>query len=186
MQWINSLFHYICGQSRCFEINSTALPVCQRCLGLYVGSAITGIYLLLTRIWHRGLPSISMILLHIILLITAMAGGLHIIDIGPIWRLFCGVCTGHVILLWLVSALVNLFHLSYSRDLQNDNWSSCDKIWYLVHLAVMCIFIMSFTVLKFLGWYFWTVVVVLGVLFLLGVLFCLTCLFLRILITKKL
>jgi uncharacterized membrane protein len=168
MELISNIFHYICGQGRCFEIDGEVLPVCQRCFGLYAGAALTGMYLLLTRAWRRGLPNAAVVLLHSCLLIAALVGGLGVIDPGPMWRLLCGVWTGHVIMIWLIGASVHLYHLAHCRNPKIYAWRRRDQIEGLICAAVVSAFALSFTALDFLGWYFWTMVTTIGALFILG------------------
>ncbi|MBN1845258.1 MAG: DUF2085 domain-containing protein [Sedimentisphaerales bacterium] len=111
MNGISELVSHLCGRGRCFVIDGQALGVCQRCLGLYVAAALTGGYLLAGRIWRRGLPSRPVAWVHIALLLVALAGGVHWLDLGPRWRLLCGLWTGHVITFWLVAGGFHLLAL---------------------------------------------------------------------------
>jgi hypothetical protein len=65
METAEQIFSFVCGQSRSFIADGAALPVCQRCLGLYLGAALTALWLLGTGIWRRGLPSWSVFLLNL-------------------------------------------------------------------------------------------------------------------------
>ena len=116
MENLTEIFSYICGRNRCFVIDGAALPVCQRCLGLYTGAFFTLVWLILTRTCRRGLSSRSITLLHIAMILTAMAGGIHLLDTGPRWRLLCGLWTGHVITLWLLGDA--LWELTRDLDIQ--------------------------------------------------------------------
>ena len=102
METLTAAFAYVCGQARCFVIDGVPLPVCQRCAGLYVGAFVTGVWLLLSRAARRGLPAYGVVCAQALALLVALAGGLHVLDSGPTWRLLCGLWTGHVALLWLV------------------------------------------------------------------------------------
>ena len=105
---LTDLGAWLCGQSRCLVVDGLPLPLCQRCLGLYLGGGITVLWLLGSGVWRRGLPSFRVGLLQSLALIVAMVGGLHLLDTGPRWRLVCGLWTGHVALVWLVSAATHL------------------------------------------------------------------------------
>jgi hypothetical protein len=102
------LGRWLCGQGRCLEVGGQALPLCQRCLGLYLGGGLTALWLLGTGLWRRGLPGFTLGLLQALALLVAMAGGLHLVDPGVRWRLLCGLWTGHVVLVWLVTAAAHL------------------------------------------------------------------------------
>ena len=109
MNIVTQLFSHLCGQGRCFIIDGQALPVCQRCLGLYAGAALTGGWLLATGLWKRGLPGRKVIILNIVVLLAAMLGGIHLVDLGPRWRMLCGLWTGHVAMLWLTGGASQLY-----------------------------------------------------------------------------
>lgn len=110
MDVLNQVFASLCGQQRCFVVDGLPLPVCQRCLGLYLGALLTGLWLLVSGVWRRGLPPTGLVTLHALLLGSALLGGTHVIDVGPRWRLFCGLSTGHVVVLWLVCGATQLWH----------------------------------------------------------------------------
>ena len=102
MEWLTWAFGHVCGQGRCFTVGGSVLPVCQRCLGLYLGAALTAGWLIGTGLWRRGLPGRRIFPLHTGILLAAMIGGMHVIDFGPTWRVLCGLWTGHVIIVWMV------------------------------------------------------------------------------------
>ena len=112
MDTLTYIFSHICGQGRPFVLDGEALPVCQRCLGLYAGAALTGLWILASGLWRRGLPERSAAYAHIVMLLAAMAGGVHWLDGGPAWRLVCGLWTGHVAMLWLVGGAGHFLRLA--------------------------------------------------------------------------
>ena len=166
MEILNSLFSIFCGQGRCFVIDGQALPVCQRCFGLYAGAALTGLWLWLGRPRRRGLPSLDIVLVHSVILLTAMVAGLHLLDFGPRWRLLCGAGTGHVITLWLSGATVHLNLLYKSQSPPSALWRRRDKIEGLLCVALITLFAWAFDKLTFLGWHFYAGVVIAGAFFL--------------------
>jgi uncharacterized membrane protein len=103
LTWLSDFFSHLCGQGRCFIVDGAALPVCQRCLGLYAGAAVTSAWLLLSGMWRRGFPGRAAVAMEVLALALAILGGVHIIDTGPRWRFACGLWSGHVILLWLAA-----------------------------------------------------------------------------------
>ena len=92
-------------------VDGAALPVCQRCFGLYLGALATGVWLVGSGLWRRGLPGWGVLGLHAGMLAAAMLGGLRVIDGGPVWRAICGAWTGHVAVAWLVGGGVHLWRL---------------------------------------------------------------------------
>lgn len=106
--WLTDVFAHLCGQGRCFVIDGEPLPVCQRCLGLYAGASVAAVWLAAPGALRVGPPGRPVVLLHSLMLLVAMAGGLHWIDAGPRWRLLCGLWTGHVAVLWLAMASAQL------------------------------------------------------------------------------
>jgi len=112
MDALTYIFSHVCGQGRPFVLDGEALPVCQRCLGLYAGAALTGLWILASGLWRRALPERSAAYAHIVMLLAAMAGGVHWLDAGPTWRLVCGLWTGHVAMLWLVGGAGHFLRLA--------------------------------------------------------------------------
>lgn len=157
------LFSYICGQSRTFVADGVLLPVGQRCLGLYVGALVTALWLLCSGIWRRGLPSWDVIFVNVAVLIAAMLGGLHVIDPGPLWRFTCGLWTGHVATLWLMGAAVHFWSLSSLATRSPLPWRTMEKVQGMVFPVALAGLAVSFPMLLFLGWNFWTATAVLGV-----------------------
>ena len=109
---LTEFFSHVCGQGRAFILDGEALPVCQRCLGLYAGAALTGLWLVASGAWRRALPERSVAYAHIAMLLAAIAGGVHWVDAGPAWRLVCGLWTGHVAMLWLVGGAGHFLRLA--------------------------------------------------------------------------
>jgi hypothetical protein len=101
MDFWHDMFSHVCGQGRCFIVDGEALPLCQRCLGLYMGAAVTGGWLAVSGMGRRGFPGVGAVVMHSGLLLAALLGGIHVIDPGPQFRMLCGLWTGHVMVLWL-------------------------------------------------------------------------------------
>jgi len=178
MEILTEIFSNVCGQNRCFIIDGAALPVCQRCLGLYAGVLFTLAWLVFSRASRRGLPCWSMTLLHIAMILTAMAGGMHLLDLGPRWRLLCGIWTGHVITLWFIGSGIQLRFLSGSRTVLQQPWRTREKIGAFITAGCVTILAVLFPSLQILGGFFWSLVIILGFLAIGGILFfsilCLT------------
>ncbi len=163
MDIVTQFFSYLCGQGRCFIVDGQALPICQRCFGLYVGAALTGGWLLVTGLWKRGLPGRKVIILNLIVLLTAMLGGIHLIDLGPRWRLLCGLWTGHVAILWLAGGASQLY---FSLRRTKPGWHRKHHIQAFIILAALTTLGMIFPWLTWPGAIFWIVTVIIGVLIL--------------------
>ncbi len=161
-QTLQALFANLCGQGRCFIVDGEALPVCQRCLGLYAATAFTGICLLITGTWRKGLPPCGVGLLHSVMLLIAMLSGLHIIDAGPTWRLMCGLWTGHVVITWLLTGSAVLSGLS----LRVPSSSSRARLWISrgdVSPVLYALAAILFTNTPLSGWWIWSILACVGV-----------------------
>lgn len=160
--WLADVFAHLCGQGRCFVIDGEPLPVCQRCLGLYAGASVAAIWLAATGALRVSLPGRPVVLLHSLMLLVAMAGGLHWIDAGPRWRLLCGLWTGHVAVLWLAMASGQLTRsASDAPPAGTERKRRRDR--QLVELAAgLAVAAAVFPRLALLGWTFWAGVVVGG------------------------
>ncbi len=156
------LFSFVCGQHRCFVVDGMPLPLCQRCLGLYVGAFLTAIWLFGFGLWRRGLPNWNVLLVHTAALLAAMLGGIHVIDPGPLWRLTCGLWTGHVVMFWLVGAATQLWHLAHSTAPAPLDWRRRDTLQCLILPALLPALALAFPALSKMGWYLWTNVAALG------------------------
>ena len=180
METITHLFSLVCGQARSFYVDGVALPVGQRCLGLYLGALLTALWLAGSGIWRRGLPGPGVLVTHGALLGAAMLGGLHVIDPGPQWRLLFGLWTGHVVTFWLIGAGVQL-HSSARPDSRRPlPWEASDRLQALVLPMVLTGIAALFPLVLPLGWHFWTTSAISGaaVLFaamLVAIVYCLSC-----------
>jgi uncharacterized membrane protein len=128
---VTDLFAHLCSQDRCFVLDGQALPVCQRCFGLYAGAAVTTTWLLLTGGWRCGLPNRPAGWVQGIVLFTAMLGGLHVVDGGPAWRLACGLWTGHVVTLWLTGAAAQLAQVALPHHPLIRPWRPAQNVQML-------------------------------------------------------
>ena len=162
MDIATEIYSHLCGQQSCLVIEGQTLPVCQRCLGLYAGAAITGAYLVLSGVWRRGLPCLSITLAHITIILLAMLGGIHVLDFGPPWSLLCGVWTGHVVMTWLTAGSRHLLLLCKSASRPSLPWLAREK-------GVCFVFILALSSLPLLcqwfprlGWHGWVVAIVVG------------------------
>ena len=163
METLREIFSFVCGQGRCFAVDGATLPLCQRCLGLYTGAFLTVIWLVASGIWRRGLPGWGVFLVNTATLLAAMLGGLRALDYGPVWRLTCGLWSGHVAVFWLISGAVHLWSLSRLKIQAQLPWRKRDKLQGLVFPAALAGFAAVVPALLQVGWYFWTAVAVLGV-----------------------
>ncbi len=181
MDLLRELFGHLCGQGRCFVVDGATLPVCQRCLGLYVAAAVTGAWVVLARLWRRGLPPLAVVVGHLVVLTGAMLGGLHVIDSGPLWRLICGLGTGHVLLLWLVVGSACLCRAGRVGEAP-QRWRRVDSVLALVVAGLLAVAEVGSATIPWLGrlgeapgaeavvggapswaWRFWTILAAGGV-----------------------
>ncbi len=173
MEALTESLNYLCSQSRCFWIDQSPLPVCQRCLGLYTGFGLTVVWLALSGIWRRGLAPNAVLALHVGVLLTAMAGGLHWIDFGPRWRLACGLWTGHVAALWILGGMMetragvffrNAARRAFRRGYPGpSSWHRPAIAQAVLAVPLLFALAMTFYRLEHLGWWFWTVTALTGI-----------------------
>ncbi|MCX5675677.1 MAG: DUF2085 domain-containing protein [Planctomycetota bacterium] len=166
MEALTSIFLHVCGQGRTFVLDGEALPVCQRCLGLYAGAALTGLWILASGLWRRALPERSAAYANIVMLLAAMAGGVHWLDAGPTWRLVCGLWTGHVAMLWLVGGAGHFLRLAGRKPFEDPPWPRGLLIQALAAGPVLAIVAFAFTRLVLTGWLVAAALVVAGAAFL--------------------
>ena len=159
---LTEFFSHVCGQGRAFALDGEALPVCQRCLGLYAGAALTGLWILATGLWRRALPERSVAYLNIVMLLAAMAGGVHWLDAGPTWRLVCGLWTGHVAILWLVGGAGHLLRLAGREPFEDPPWPRGLRFQALAAGPVLAAVAFVFTQFISTGWLVAVALVVAG------------------------
>ncbi len=137
-------FSHLCGRDRCFVIDGVALPLCQRCLGLYLGVAATAVWIAAGRLWRRGLPPRGLLAVHGAVLLAALLGGLHVIDAGATWRLVCGLVSGYVFLVWLVTGAGHLWRLGRPGVAPPQHWRRGDTVGALVMIPLLVGFGVAF------------------------------------------
>ena len=167
MDALRTAFSLICGQGRCFVIDGVPLPVCQRCLGLYIGALLTALWLLGWGLWRSGLPGRRAVIVEAAALATAMLGGLHVLDGEATWRLLCGLWTGHVAMLWLVGGAAELRALSRPDRAPLPAWTKRAQLAALAAVPLLALLALGFVRLPPVGWYVWTMAAALGVVVLL-------------------
>ncbi len=158
MEWLTEIFAHVCGQGRCFVADGAPLPVCQRCFGLYLGVAVTGVWLAVSGVWRRGLPSWSVFVVNVVMLLVAMVAGLRVIDGAAAWRVMCGAWTGHVAALWLVGAAVHLRRLRKAAP--QLPWRRRDKVQALAAAPVLAALALAAPTQSL--WHIWSAAVAAG------------------------
>jgi uncharacterized membrane protein len=136
MDILTTIFGHLCGQGRCFVVDGTPLPVCQRCTGLYVGALLTGVWLLASGVRRRGVPPASLAWAYGAVLIAALLGGVHTLDFGPRWRLLCGLWTGQVALVWLYTGATQLSVWARRASAELSIWTRREKSAAWIALAL--------------------------------------------------
>ena len=168
METLTDIFSHVCGQNDCLSAGGALLPVCRRCLGLYVGAAGTGLWLAVSGIWRRGLPSWSVFLLHEVLILAAMLAGLHVWGQSATWKLACGLWTGHVVILWLVGGTGHLWRRSRRPPRPQVPWRRRDKLQGLLMPVLLAGAAALIPRAMALGAGVWTAAVVAGAILLLA------------------
>ncbi len=102
MNWLASILSVVCGQVHCWAPGGVPMPVCERCLGLYLG-ALWSLILILTL---RASPTRAMLWLHGMAMLVIVPFGYHLVPHGPVLRTVTGFLfgVGMVYYLALVSA----------------------------------------------------------------------------------
>ena len=72
---LNYAFSFICGQNNCWYLGGSVLPMCQRCTGLYVGSACA----LLCWLGWRPKPASLVLWAHGVFLLLMIPFGYHLV-----------------------------------------------------------------------------------------------------------
>ncbi len=156
METLTSIFAHVCGQGRCLVVDGTALPVCERCTGLYLGALLAAMWVLAQGVWRRGLPSLPLVCAQAGTLVVALLGGLHVLDFGPGWRLLCGMWTGEVAVLWLVNGVTQLQGWRRATAADRLAWSFSQSVggWIAVFAPVPLAVLSA--ALPRAGWYAWS------------------------------
>jgi uncharacterized membrane protein len=106
MTTVFRFFSFLCAQdaARSFVIAGHTLPLCQRCTGVYVGLAVSSAFLWLGGFHRRGLPPRSILYANIAALALMPVFGFHLLDPGPLWRLWTGLVFGNAVAFLAVPA----------------------------------------------------------------------------------
>ena len=83
---LHELFSYVCGQVNVWSPGGAALPMCQRCTGLYAG----GVYAALVIAIFRPRPSSKIRWAHGIAMLLMAPFGYHLIPQSAVWRTLTG------------------------------------------------------------------------------------------------
>lgn len=162
METLINIFSHVCGQQHPLVIDGAALPVCQRCFGLYAGAALTGLWLIASGLWRRGLPETRVVLVHSALLVAAMLGGMHVIGGGPAWRILCGLWTGHVAMFWLIGSANHLRQFARPVVAADPPWPARLRWQALAAGPALALAALGFTEFVHAGWMIWSGFIVLG------------------------
>jgi uncharacterized membrane protein len=156
MMWLTTIFAHVCGQGRCFVADGAALPICERCTGLYWGALLTALWLLAGGVWRCGLPSYGVVATHAAALIIALLGGTHVLDYSPAWRLLCGLWTGHVAMLWLTTGTTQLRARATGRSAESVRWPRGQTCAAYLALPAAAVLAGGFVALAPNGWWLWS------------------------------
>jgi uncharacterized membrane protein len=135
MNAISKIFSFLCSQdaARSFAIAGQQLPLCQRCTGVYVGMGISLVFLLLGRYHKKGLPPKGIVYLNIACLLIMPVFGFHLLDPGPLWRLWSGLIFGNAIVFLLLPATA----VMCDRVQTSTSWGRASALWFLMLFAFL-------------------------------------------------
>jgi uncharacterized membrane protein len=135
MSILNYLFSSLCSQDplRSFAIDGHLLPFCQRCTGLYMGLGITCLFLLASRLYKKGLPSLSVIYVNIASLLIMPIFGFHFLDPGPAWRFWSGLLYGNAV----ASLLLPAASIICNRGWVFSQYTKASTLWFFVLFAFL-------------------------------------------------
>lgn len=135
MSALNYLFSFLCSQDplRSFAIDGRLLPFCQRCTGLYMGLGITSLFLFASRLYKKGLPSLSVIYVNIASLLIMPVFGFHLLDPGPAWRFWSGLIYGNAV----VSLLLPAAYIIYNQGRVCGQYTKISTLWFFILFAFL-------------------------------------------------
>lgn len=90
IELLTKICSFICGQAHCSYSNGLMMPICQRCTGLYVGSAIGFIA------WRSIRPRMTsqLVGMHVACLLVTIPFGFHWVAQGEVLRIASGMMFG--------------------------------------------------------------------------------------------
>lgn len=134
MDTVNYIYSFLCSQHalRSFAICDHALPFCQRCTGLYLGLALSFIYLLATRHYKKGIPPRSILSVNIACIAVMVVSGFHFLDPGPAWRLWSGLLFGNAIAYLILPAT-----WQFSKGPANSSYSKASILAFFAFFAFL-------------------------------------------------
>lgn len=107
MNWMDGIFSLVCGQFHCWSPGGVSMPVCERCLGLYVG----GLWGLALVVCLRASPTRVMLWLHGMAMLVMLPFGYHFVPQGPIVRTATGFLFGVGMVYYLALTPAEVLHL---------------------------------------------------------------------------
>jgi uncharacterized membrane protein len=125
MSLLRALFSHICGQGHCWVLGVQTLPLCQRCIGLYVG-AFCGLVLVLI---FRARPRAGIYWIHGVFLLLMVPFGFHLIEHGPLLRTFTGALFGFGLVYYLVLNPFTAWRW----------WKACEPRAFASYLLLLCV-----------------------------------------------
>jgi uncharacterized membrane protein len=107
MNWMAGIFSLVCGQVHCWSPGGVSMPVCERCLGLYVGA----LWALVLVVLLRASPTRAMLWLHGMAMLVMLPFGYHFVPHGPIVRTITGFLFGVGMVYYLALIPVDVLRL---------------------------------------------------------------------------
>lgn len=91
---------------RCLLLLNTPMPVCSRCVGVYAGALVSlGLFAMTARLWNRELPSWTVFILLVPLMMDGVTQALGVRESTNELRLLTGILAGFAGMAWVVSRL---------------------------------------------------------------------------------
>lgn len=91
---------------RCLLLWNTPMPICSRCVGIYAGAlASLGLFAATARRWNREMPSMTVVILTVPLVIDGLSQAIGLRESTNGLRLLTGLLAGLGGMAWVVSRL---------------------------------------------------------------------------------
>jgi hypothetical protein len=94
---------------------------------------ISCLFLLVSRLYKKGLPALSVIYVNIASLLIMPIFGFHLLDPGPAWRLWSGLIYGNAV----ASLLLPATSIIFNRGRVCSRYTKTSTLWFFVLFAFL-------------------------------------------------